>query len=68
VIREVAGWAEVKGVSVSGRQFRTKLDVSRRVIHGDVVECRGITGNGVKVGLIEGPGGRVATGPVGAGG
>ncbi|HLI25820.1 MAG TPA: S8 family serine peptidase [Chloroflexota bacterium] len=51
-IRQVAGWGEVDTIYLS-RPYERELAVSRPALNAEVVEARGITGSGVKVGIVE---------------
>lgn len=58
LVAEVGGWAEVGALSLD-EEGEPDLWVSRQAIGADIVEGRGIDGNGVRVGQVE-IGGRVA--------
>lgn len=60
LIGEVERWAEVERIYLSERYHQT-LNVARDTIEADVVNTRGFTGTGIRVGQVE-VGGRVASG------
>jgi len=58
-IRQVGGWSEVLQV-YEDQKAEPSLEVARPTILANTVHSRGITGSGVRVGVIE-VGGRIAT-------